>query len=293
MSFPNPAREQIACRAITDDDRDDVIAVLCRGFASTTPAFWACAFETLRTRAVPAPCPRYGYCLTADDAIVGVLLLIYSRSDGAGDALRCNVSSWYVRPEYRLYAPTLVKVASRKIRCTYTNVSSESHTRQGLLAQGYSCYASGQFIAVPALGGRHAGVTVDRIRGPADVGEGGHGQLLADHAERRCISLTCTMGGRSFPFVFLKRRLPKLGIACAQLVFCENLASFVRLHGDIGRYLLTLRLGVVMFDANGPMQGILGRYLHGRMPKFYMGGTPPRLGDLSYTEDVMFDHGRR
>jgi hypothetical protein len=48
------------------------------------------------------------------DVPVGVLLLIYTaRDNGAGLSIRCNLSSWYVEPGFRNYAPMLSTVAQR------------------------------------------------------------------------------------------------------------------------------------------------------------------------------------
>lgn len=297
-----PAGARVACREIEEGDAAAVVALLCRGFGAQD-GHWPSALAALGARRVPPSCPRYGYCLTADGAVVGVLLLIFSDhggggATGTGDAgadgrLRCTVSSWFVDPDYRFYASTLLKTAYRRTRCTYLNTSSEAHTRPGLLAQGYRCFAEGQVLAVPALGRRRAGVAVRRVRGRDDAGDGPHGRLLADHAESGCISLAVAAAGREHAFVFLRRRLPRLGLPVAQLVFCEDVADFVALHAALGRYLLRLGLPLVMVDAVGPVAGLPGRYLAGRMPKYAYGPTMPRLGDLAYGEDALFGLGRK
>ena len=75
-------------------------------------------------REVPDCCPRFGYMLDHEGTPVGVLLLIYTaRDDGAGTRIRCNVSSCYVAPGFRNYAPMLTKVAQRHKNVTYVNIS--------------------------------------------------------------------------------------------------------------------------------------------------------------------------
>jgi hypothetical protein len=44
----------------------------------------------------------------------------------------------------------------------------------------------------------------------------------------------------------------------------------------------------MIIDSNGPIRGLYGKYLDGRMPRFFKGPNRPRLGDLAYTETAMF-----
>ena len=59
-----------------------------------------------------------------DGAPVGVLLLLYTaRGDGAETTIYCNLSSWYVEPAFRNYAPLLTKIAQKNKEVTYLNIS--------------------------------------------------------------------------------------------------------------------------------------------------------------------------
>ena len=59
---------------------------------------------------MPQGYPRFGYMLDHEGVPVGVLLLIYSLRDADGEtAIHCNLSSWYVEPAFRNYAPMLTK----------------------------------------------------------------------------------------------------------------------------------------------------------------------------------------
>ena len=66
--------------------------------------------------------------------------------------LRCNLSSWYVDPRFRIYASLMVKVALSHPGLTYTNTSSAAHTRETIVSQGFGCYAEGQILAIAADG---------------------------------------------------------------------------------------------------------------------------------------------
>jgi hypothetical protein len=52
-------------------------------------------------RVVLAGYPRHGLLLENDGTVVGATLTIYSNVPAdAGFAIRCNLSSWYVEPEF-------------------------------------------------------------------------------------------------------------------------------------------------------------------------------------------------
>ena len=62
--------------------------------------------------------------LDNDGTPVGVLLLLYTfRDEGGEPAIYCNLSSWYVEPAFRNYAPLLTKIAQRHKEVTYLNIS--------------------------------------------------------------------------------------------------------------------------------------------------------------------------
>jgi len=41
-------------------------------------------------------------------------------------------------------------------------------------------------------------------------------------------------------------------------------------------------------DANGPIPGLVGEYSQGVMGKYFKGPEHPRLGDLAFSEAVLF-----
>src|SRR4051812_36993281 len=90
------------------------------------------------TRGVPGNYPRFGYMLDNEGVPVGVLLLLYSVRDCIGEmTVHCDLSSWYVEPGYRLYAPMLTKIAQRHDEVTYFNISPAPWTWPIIEAQGF------------------------------------------------------------------------------------------------------------------------------------------------------------
>jgi hypothetical protein len=277
----------LRCRQIEAADIEAVASLLARGFPVHDCDFWLKAFAQLGRHEPPAGLPKYGYLLEMGGAVVGALLLICSTMrTGGTTATRCNLSSWYVDPAFRAYAPMLVARAIRHKDVTYTNVSPAPHTRPIIEAQGFSRYSDGIFVAVTALNGLFGGDKVevlDATQRPDVECDPFDREVLLQHATLGCDSLWCITPGQASPFVF-RPRLVKGLVPCAQLIYCRGVDDFVRFAGPIGRFLARRGKFLVVIDANGSIPGLVGWFQQGKMPKYYKGPLRPRLGDLAYTE---------
>jgi hypothetical protein len=281
---------RIRARQIGDNDLNKVLDLLVQGFgARRTRQFWKGTLEGLKSRVPPEGLPKYGYVLEADGTLVGVVLLVFSMPDARAEAKRCNVSSWYVDPAYRSYAPWLVAQALKHKGVTFTNISSMPHTRPIIEAQGFLRYSNGLFIALP-LFQLFADETARVVPADSDLdrnSEWPEHDLLKDHARYGCVSLWCRTAGHSHPFVF-RPRLVRGIIPCTQLIYCRAIEDFVRFARPIGAFLASRGRVPVIIDANGPIPRLCGIYLDGKMPKYFRGPDRPRLGDLAYTEAALF-----
>jgi hypothetical protein len=286
-----PAAPKIRCRRIGPTDFAGVADLLARGFPGRTCKFWFGVLARLAEHPAPAGAPKYGYLLESDGLPVGAILMISSTmGTGAAAGTRCNFSSWYVEPAFRGYAIALVSRALEHKDVTYLNITAAPHTRATVEVQGFARYSNGIFVALPALSPRSdAGKTkiVEADAPPDGLFDPFERSLLLDHAAYGCTSVWCVTGGRAYPFVF-RPRVVKSVIACAQLIYCPDVATFVRFARPLGRYLAWRGRPLTIIDANGPVPGLLGKYLDGRMPKYFKGPDRPRLGDLAYTEAAMF-----
>jgi len=92
---------------------------------------------------------------------------------------------------------------------------------------------------------------------------------------------------RAYPFVLLPRLFKRL-VPGVQLIYCRDMEDVVRFAGPLGRFLALRGKLVVSVDSNGPIAGLVGRYIEGKSPRFFKGPAPPRLGDISYTQAAMF-----
>ena len=288
MTEPYP---RLRARVIGEADIGSVAALLARGFRRRSRYYWEQALSRLGRHPTPAGFPKFGYLLEADGAPVGVILLIFSAfQDGGLSTVRCNVSSWYVEPDFRAYATLLISHALKKKDVTYTNISPALHVELIIRRQGFSRYSNGQFVTLPMLSrgprdNRHQVLGFETL--PNVPFEAFEKEILVSHAEYGCICFWIATADRAYPFVFLPR-IVKGWIPCAQLIYCRRIADFVSFSKTIGSFLLKQARPIVIIDSNGPISGLSGRYFEGTSPKYYRGPEPPQVGDLAYTEAAMF-----
>jgi hypothetical protein len=289
------ARQQIRCREISEADIDGVADLLTRGSLGRSRHYWMQGLRRQAAREVPAGYPRFGYMIDHDGKPVGVLLLLYSeRSNGADKAIHCNLSSWYVEPAFRNYAPMLTKIAQKNKEVTYQNISPATWTWPIIETQGFSSYCSGLFFSIPALARATPGMTVESIAPDAEAVDGldtTDVELLTRHARYGCLSLVCrTAAGEAMPFILLPLRIRRglIALPAMQLIYCRDVTDYVRCAGTIGRRLLRHGKIAVVLDSNGQVPGLPGIFSKARGRKYFKGPHRPRLADLTDTELVLY-----
>ena len=287
-------RPEIRCREISVGDVSAITLLLEKGFPERTHAHWRRGLQRMAEHVTPPGFPKYGYLLECDGLPVGVILVIFSSMPANGEnVIRGNVASWYVEPAFRGYATMLTSHALARKNVTYLNISPAPRTWPILEAQGYKRYCTGQFMALAALRRGASRVRIAAVATELQAGDGlspGETQLLLAHASYGCHSVTCSADNRRHPFVFMRCwHRWKIGrLPYALLVYCRNLDDFIQNAGPLGRYLAWRGMPVVFIDSAGPIAGLLGATID-MGPKFFKGPQPPHLGDLAYTEHVMFD----
>jgi hypothetical protein len=282
----------IRCREIKTADLDAIADLLTRGFANRSREYWTRGLRRQSIRDdVPEGLPRFGYMLDHEGAPVGVLLLIYTSRDG-GTSIRCNLSSWYVEPGFRNYAPMLSTVAQRQKHVTYVNISPAHWTWRTIEAQGFRAYAAGLLFSFPALSRPAKAVRIEVVQQDTQATDGlseADVVLLARHAAYGCLSLICrTADGRAFPFVLQPMRFRRIAVPVMRLIYCPDVADYVACASAIGRFLLRRGRISVVLDANGRIKELVGFYREARSRKYFKGPQCPRLADLSDTELAIF-----
>jgi len=281
-------------REIQDSDLDAIGDLLTRGFVHRGRDYWMRGLHRQGTRSLSPDVPRYGYMLEHQGAPVGCLLLIYSSKIIDGEAATCcNVSSWYVDPEFRNYAALFASMTQKRKDVTYSNVTPAVTTWPILDAQGFVPYCRGLYFSVPILSRGGRGVVVEAVTQDTAFIAGlpdADLALLKRHAEYGCLSLVCRTADGALPFIFfsLRKRRGIIPVPAMQLGYCRSIDDYVKCAGAIGRHLLRRGKPIVTIDANGAMAGLPGVYTEMRGRKYFKGPQQPRLGDLADTELAIY-----
>lgn len=274
MTVEPLASARVRCRPIADPDLDGLADLLTRGFPRSSREYWTRGFTRWRNMPVLEGVPRHGYVLDNGTAPVGVILLISSARNGQ---IISNLSSWYVEPQYRTHSTLLISLATKLKHVTYLNASPAPHTWKTLTAQGFEPYNFGR-SAVFALPGR--GRVSEEI--PDDLPEA---RLLRDHRAMGWISLVVEKDGIVSPFVFKPRKLDRPPLPVMDVMFTRSPEDFHACAPALARHFLPK--GRMGFLIDGDQQG-LSHYVEGKEPRWFKGPHRPSLGDLAYTEKVVF-----
>jgi hypothetical protein len=281
-------------RAIQAGDLDAIGDLLTRGFQHRSRDYWMRGLHRQGARPLPPGEPRYGYLIENNGVPVGCLLTIYSSKKIDGEtAICCNVSSWYVDPEFRNYAALFASMTQKRKDITYLNVTPAAATWPILEAQGFKAYCRGFYFSLPALARGQRGMTIEAVTAATTSVAGlpdADFEMLKRHADYGCLALVCRKADAALPFVFfsLRKRRGIIPLPALQLGYCRSIADYVDCAGAIGRYLLWLGKPIVVVDATGPLAGLPGIYRELRRRKYYKGPHRPRLGDLADTELAIY-----
>jgi hypothetical protein len=281
-------------REIVENDLDAIADLLTRGFVHRSRQYWMLGLRRQGARSLPLGAPRYGYLMESDGQPVGCLLLIYSTKMIDGQTTTCcNVSSWYVDPEFRNYAALFASMTQKRKDVSYFNVTPALPTWPILEAQGFRVYCRGLYFSFPLLSRNDRGMRVEAVT-PDTASVAGLPDdelaMLKRHAGYGCLSLVCRTADEVIPFIFfpLRKRRGIIPLPALQLGFCREIADYVRCAGAIGRYLLWRGSPVIILDADGPISGLAGVYSEARGRKYFRGPRQPRLGDLADTELAIY-----
>ena len=289
--MPETASRGIVCRPIEEGDIPTVLDCLVRGFPERRRDYWVHGLERLAALPQIGDYPRYGRLLEMDDAVVGVMLQIFSTREGAeGEAPRCNLSSWCVDPDYRGYGHALHARSVARREVVYVNISAAPHTVAALKAVGYRRYSEGQFLFAPLLSRSAAGARVlefSKASAEARTLSQADHRLLADHGDFGCLALIGMKDGVATPLIFQKRAIWRERVPCLQVIYCRDSSDLATFSGALGRFLARRGQFLCVLDANGAVPGLVGRFLPGRELRYYKGATAPQACDLAYTEIVV------
>ncbi|QCM06498.1 hypothetical protein CFBP6626_06450 [Agrobacterium tumefaciens] len=227
-----------------------------------------------------------GQLLMKGDDAVGVLLTIKSRLPDE-DRMVVNLSSWYVEPSSRWFAPRMLQMASSSQEETFTDLTPSPEACKLNERLGFSTvtdYTLFYPLLPKALGPARA-----RLRPLADVPPGAlpaaMRDMLEDHARFGCMVAVMEADGRHHPLVFLKtmtKRLPT-----ARLIYCEDRQLAQRHISAIARHLLRKGRLAMTMAASDEERDAGGFAVLKSAPMQVKGVWNPRFINETYSELVL------
>ncbi|QCM11732.1 hypothetical protein CFBP6625_07050 [Agrobacterium tumefaciens] len=227
-----------------------------------------------------------GQLLMKGDDAVGVLLTIKSRLPDE-DRMVVNLSSWYVEPSSRWFAPRMLQMASSSQEETFTDLTPSPEACKLNERLGFSTvtdYTLFYPLLPKALGPARA-----RLRPLADVHPGAlpaaMRDMLEDHARFGCMVAVMEADGRHHPLVFLKtmtKRLPT-----ARLIYCEDRQLAQRHISAIARHLLRKGRLAMTMAASDEERDAGGFAVLKSAPMQVKGAWNPRFINETYSELVL------
>jgi hypothetical protein len=277
---------KVLVREIQESDISELCALLAEGFPRRKFEYWQTALDTLTCRPTLKEYPRFGYCLEVNGRLEGVLLLLTARIDGV---IRSNLSSWYIRSRYRVFASLMHKCVVRAKGPVYLNVSPAAHTLRNVEAFGFKPYTGGTLI-VDAISAVKGGGSIMRLFAPEAASKLDAATRYTAEVHRGYGCEALLLEDRDGPMLALYRvKWLKRVVPAARFVAGDP-ARLVMSSGPLMRILLQRGIPLALIDAPLNYAPPRGLRLLANRERRYAGGTeaPPAAGDLRETEIALF-----
>ncbi len=284
----------VLCRPVTAADLAEITDLLHEGFPTRSRRYWIQGLDRLAEHRPPAGFPGFGYMLVSEGIPVGVLLTITSTFDLASkNCIRCNVSSWYVRPAFSSYASLLSIRATKDPAVSYVNISPAPNTVSIIEALGFTRFSIGVFAAAPSFRRRHSVKSLAwlpeqwaAVESMPDY----NFRLLVDHHRFGCIGLWCETSEGGCCFIFRRRFVGKAKLPSAQLIYAPSLDDLTQHFGPVSRFLTRLGMPITLICTDRFPAGLTGHHFPDKLPLYVKGPLRPRSVDLSYTEAAILGY---
>lgn len=220
------------------------------------------------------------------DDVAGVLLTIRSQLPETG-RVAVNLSSWYVEPSFRWFAPRMLQMASSDENELFTDLTPSPETRKLNERLGFQTVTDYTlFYPLLLAAFRPARAQLHPLTGTtAETLSSEIRDMLEDHARLGCIVAILEAEGRRHPLVFLKTTTRKL--PSARLIYCEDRQIAQRHLPAIARHLLGKgRLALTMAACEKDRHAG-GFAAHKFAPIQVKGAWNPRIINETYSELVL------
>ena len=205
----------------------------------------------------------------------------------------CNVSSWYVDPEFRNYAALFASMTQKRKDVTYFNVTPAFPTWPILEAQGFKTYCRGLYFSLPVLSRGGRDMRVEAVTPETASIAGLPDDELGD-AQAPCRlwlpRLVCRTAGEAIPFHFLPvAKAPRHhSPARPSARLLSQIADYVDARARSGATCCGAAARSSSSMRTARSRDLPGLYSEVRGRKYFKGPHEPRLGDLADTELAIF-----
>jgi len=141
---------KVNARPATAEDKENIVKLL-EGFYPGIPNHWRKLFAP-RSWKIEGDFP--GFLLEDEEKVVGFLgTIFYEYESPTGIQKICNLTTWYVDPNYRRYAMALFAGVMKIPNISWTNLSPAPHILNFLIRIGFSILEDTQtfFFPIPKL----------------------------------------------------------------------------------------------------------------------------------------------
>jgi hypothetical protein len=248
------------------EQQQQMLELLREGFPQAT-FDWSIAF-----RAPPGQ-NGHGLLLVENGSPQGGILLFEKTETIRGREQRIvNLSSWYIRPQYRRLAVRMMRAVSAEADTIHTICTPIRSVQTICLRVGWRYLTRGSIASVPLLNGFAAecGIGVEPFRPGALQGE--RQRWMTDHVSAGHIGLIIRRGAQAIPTLWM-RGLKVKELPAARLMFAADYpllraalpaihAHMLRRHGIFGLYLPRI----------APLEGLRGIRKRNKGPSIIVKG---------------------
>jgi hypothetical protein len=282
--------DRFSIRELEEIDLPQVARILAEGFPTPSLDRWHNRLQTLMKRESAPGTPLIGYGVEAANGLQGVGLTIGSlHGPLEGRQTIVNVSSWTVRPAHR--GPAAIELYRRSTTgngLTFSNLSPGVHTWRTIKMCGFAERTAGMVLAIGVSSARGPKRRIVSLRDAERCGlSPERAAMMRYHQTQGCLAFCVDDAERLAPLVLIPRSLGH-GIRVAQLIYCERMKDLIDNSLAITLEAWKRGCAALFIDASGPIEGLKGRYFHGKEPKYYKGRAPLYAIDHSYSELVYF-----
>ena len=214
---------------VLDEDLDEFTAFIFEHMGGDSPAMW----RTVFSRDWCAARPNYGFMLKDEERIVGAIGGIYAtRTIRGKEETFCNISCWFVLPEYRKHSLRLATALVAQKGYHLTDFTPTKIVADSLRFLKFAPIKSGQiqFVNIPWIGSLFSSVKViDDRAGMLGALQGPERKVLEDHLEFPWLrNVVIIDGGKATHIVYRAIQLPRY--RCAIILGVSDHEQFTR-HG--------------------------------------------------------------